>query len=439
MNQNEFAARRQKLMKQIGEQGIAIIPAAHVKLRNGDSDYLFRQNSDFYYLTGFNEPDAIAVLLPKRKQGEYILFNRPKDALAETWTGIRVGQEKAKTEYGADEAFPLAALDEKMPDLLKNRHAVYFPIGTDPLFDQQIMNWANKLNAQLRSGITAPTEFISLGNLVHEMRLHKSPVEINLMKKVAEISALAHCRAMAACQPGMMEYQLEAEILYVLTQHDCFPPAYNCIVGGGANACVLHYVENKSQLKSGDLVLVDAAGEYQNYAADITRTYPINGVFSAEQRAIYELVLQTQKAVIKLIKPGLQWNDLQDLAIRMITEGLLRLKILKGTLEKALSDKLFLQFYMHNIGHWLGLDVHDPSPYKVNNKWRVLEPGMVFTVEPGIYISTPKNVDKKWWNIGVRIEDDILVTEKGAEILTHHVPKEIAEIEAMMHSDTVCF
>lgn len=432
ISQEEFASRRKKLIEHMGHESLAIIPAAHEKIRSGDTEYLFRQNSDFYYLTGFNEQDAIAVIIPHRAEGQYILFTLPKDPQAETWTGKRVGQEKAKAEYKADQAYTLAQLNEIMPELLKNRRRVFCPIGKDAAFDQKLKGWIKHLRVKMRSGVIAPSEFIMLEDFVHEMRLRKSFAEIEVMKKAAEISALAHVRAMSACQPGRMEYQLEADLLYVFAQHNCYPPAYNCIVAGGANACTLHYVENASQLKSGDLVLIDAAGEYQNYAADVTRTFPINGIFSKEQKTLYQIVLQTQKAVIKLIKPGILWSELQDLAIQMLTEGLIKIDIIKGKLDSAVKEKLYLPFYMHNIGHWLGLDVHDPSSYRVGKAWRPLEPGMVFTVEPGLYIKPQENVDKKWWNIGIRIEDDILVTSSGSEILSKNVPKEIDEIEELL-------
>jgi Xaa-Pro aminopeptidase len=431
ITKEEFAQRRRRIIEAIGPESIAIVPAASETIRNGDVVYLYRQNSDFYYLTGFKEPEAVAVLAPGRKEGEYILFNRERDPKAEIWVGARAGQN-AREEYGADQVFPIRMIDEKMLELFASCRQVYYPIGRNSAFDQQVMSWVNYIRSHVRAGSRAPSEFINIETILYEMRLKKSSAEIELMRKAGQASAAAHRRAMQKCRPGMMEYQLQAELLYEFSRQDCYPPAYSCIVAGGANACVLHYVDNDSKLNSNELVLVDAGGEYQYYAADITRTFPINGKFSEEQRKVYEVVLRAQKAVLEKVKPGTVWNQLQKTAIASITEGLIQLGIIKGNLSQLIENRAYDPFFMHGIGHWLGLDVHDAGSYRANGNWRSLEPGIVFTVEPGIYIRPDEKVDKKWWNIGIRIEDDVLVTADGHEVLTRDVPKEVAEIEALM-------
>lgn len=429
----EYKNRRRKLSEIVGKDSIVIVPSAKEVFRNGDSDYLFRQNSNFYYLTGFNEPDAVAVLASERPEGEYVLFNRVRDIKAEIWNGKRAGQAGAVSDYGADQAFPYEDLDAKMPELLKNYRKVYFPIGMNPEFDQRILSWIKELRHRIPSRRAVPTEFIDIRPSLYAMRLIKSPAEINLMRYVAKASAGAHRKAMQACRPGLWEYQIQAVLLKEFSWHHCFPPAYNCIVAGGENACVLHYNENNAELKNGDMLLIDAAGEYQNYAADITRTFPVNGRFTHEQRAIYELVLLAQKNTIAMVKPGVSAPALQANAIRILSEGLLSLGLLKGTLEEVIKNRTYTQFYMHNVGHWLGLDTHDAGSYRLGQEENcLLEPGMVFTIEPGIYIQPHENIEKKWWNIGVRIEDNILVTETGNEILSIDAPKEITEIEALM-------
>lgn len=432
ITQAEFLQRRQRIMHAIQPDSVVILPAAHEFKRNHDSDYLYRQNSDFYYLTGFREPEAVMVLAPGRKEGEYILFNRERNFDAEVWVGARSGQEGAREHYHADQAFPINSIDVKMLEILTGRRRIYYPVGQDSIIDQQMIEWINQLRRQIRSGTNAPNEFIDISQILHEMRLLKSPAEIELMRQAAQVSAAAHRRAMQVCKPGMMEYELQAELLFEFCRHDCYPSAYNSIVGGGANSCVLHYVDNNTKLKDGDLVLIDAGGEYQYYASDITRTFPVNGRFSPEQRAIYELVLQAQLATIARVKVGTPWNELQDIPRQIITEGLVELGLLKGNVKDLLETHAYQCFYMHNIGHWLGLDVHDVGNYRVNQQWRRLETGIVLTVEPGIYIRPDANVDKKWWNIGVRIEDDVLVTEQGHEVLSKDALKQIDEIERLM-------
>lgn len=432
-NLQEYQNRRARLLAAMGKESIAILMAAREYLRNGDSHYPYRQNSDFYYLTGFKEPEAVAVFIPGRSEGEFILFNRERDPAMEIWNGLRAGQQGACKVYGAHQSFPIEHLDEIMPKLLENKTRVYYPVGRDMSFNRRILSWVSQVQAKIRSGVHAPSEFYNIEKIVHEMRLFKSESELDIMRQAANITAKAHCQAMQACRPGMMEYELEAEIQYVFGRHGARAPAYNHIVGSGANACILHYNDNNQPVKSGDLVLIDAGAEYKEYAADITRTFPANGRFTEPQKAIYSAVLEVQLAVIAAIKPGLPWNQLQVISERTMVEQLLQLGLLSGSVEELIEKRAFFPFYMHRIGHWLGLDVHDVGEYKVNNDWRRLEPGMTFTVEPGIYIAagTP-GVDEKWWNIGVRIEDDVLVTQEGCEVLTSGVPKRLEDIESLM-------
>lgn len=429
----EYAERRQRLFNAMGKGAIAVIASGNEILRNGDAHFPFRVHSDFYYLTGFNEPEAIAVFMPGRAQGEYILFNRPRDPLMETWNGRRAGQEGAVKQYGADQAFSIDEFAEKFPHLLAECQRVYYPIGRQPEVDEAVLKAVDFTRKKVRSGYIAPLEFINLEHIIHEMRLIKSPAELEVMRKAGAISVIAHKRAMAKCRPGMYEYQLEAEMRYEFYNHGSKAPAYNFIIGSGENSCILHYNENDAQLKDGEVVLIDAGCEYENYASDITRTFPVNGRFTPEQRAVYEAVLQAQLAVIAAIKPGMRWNETHELGVRKITEGLVQIGLLQGNVDELIASKAYDKFYMHLTGHFIGIDVHDVGTYKEDGEWRVLKPGMAFTVEPGIYIApnTP-GVDKKWWNIGVRIEDDVVVTETGCEILTPGLPKTVAEIEALV-------
>lgn len=430
----EFAKRRQQLMQKMGNDSVAIIPTTHEIIRNGDSHYAFRPSSDFYYLTGFAEPDAIAVLLPDNANGKYILFNRANDALHERWNGKRAGQLGAINEFGADESFPITEFAQRLPELLAGRSQVYFPIGRDFQFDQQVLSAVNTICNKVRSSLATPISFKNIETELHEMRLIKSADEIAMMRKAAQISAQAHKRLMQMCRPGLYEYHLQAELLHEFCQNGALDIAYESIIGSGANACILHYRDNKAPLKDGDLVLIDAGCEYGYYASDVTRTFPINGRFTAEQRAIYEIVLAAHDAAIAAVRPGLSWHSMQATCVKVITEGLVKLGLLHGNVEELINKQAYLNFYMHNSGHWLGLDVHDAGNYKIQGEWRKLETGMVFTVEPGIYIAanTP-HIDPKWWNIGVRIEDDILVTENGYEILSVQAPTTIEEIEALMN------
>lgn len=432
INNNEFRKRRNRLLRELGGS-MAILPTNQVFQRNRDSEYPFRPDSDFYYLTGFPEPEAIAVFLPGRKEGEYLLFCRERDPQQETWTGLRAGLDGAKEHYEADDAFPISDLDEILPRLMENRERVYYSMGRYAAFDARLLGWLNQVRSKGRAGVHAPAEFVSLEPIVHEMRLFKSAAEARSMRMAGKISAAAHVRAMQACRPGMWEYQIEAELTYAFMQEGARWPAYNSIVGGGANGCILHYTANSMQLRDGDLLLIDAAAEYDYYAADITRTFPVNGKFSAQQRALYQVVLASQYAALDKVRVGNHWNEPHDASVRVITEGLVELGILRGEVNELIEKGDYRRFFMHRAGHWLGMDVHDVGDYKVDDQWRLLEPGMVTTVEPGIYIAAgSEGVDERWWNLGIRIEDDVLVTRKGPEVLTGGVPKEIDDIEALM-------
>lgn len=432
ITRQEFARRRKHLMEAMEPDSIAILPAAREVKRNKDTDYPFRQDSDFWYLTGFPEPDAVMALIPGRPQGEYVLFCRDKDKAAEIWTGFRAGPEGAVANYDACDAFPIGDIDDILPGLIEGRERVYYDIGRDADFDRQIMHWVNTIRAQVRMGAHPPGEFLALTHLLHDMRLVKSAAEIKLMRRAGEISAAAHVRAMRAVRPGMYEYQLEAEYLYEFLRQGARSPAYTSIVGGGANACILHYVENSAKLKDGDLVLVDAAGELDNYASDITRTFPVNGKFSAPQQALYEVVLEAQHAAIAKADPACHWNEGHEAAVTVLTQGLKDLGLLKGEVQELIETEAYRDFYMHRTGHWLGLDVHDVGDYKIDGQWRQLEAGMLLTAEPGLYVASDAKVDAKWRGIGIRIEDDVLVTAKGPEVLTGDVPKKVAEIEKLM-------
>ncbi len=433
IKKTEYERRRKELMKKIGADGVVILSAAPSVSRNHYHEYPYRQSSDFYYLTGFKEPEAVMVLAPKRKEGEFILFNRVRDREKEIWDGYRAGQEGARHDFGADEAFPISELEKKLPELVAGREKVHCALGACSAFDKTILNAISTVRGLVRTGIQAPSAVVDIRPTLHEMRLIKSPAEIALMRKAAEISADAHIRAMQTCKPGMHEYQLEAEMTHEFLRQGARSHAYTPIVGSGANACILHYITNDHVIKNGDMVLIDAGSEYDYYASDVTRTFPANGRFTAEQRAIYDIVLAAQLAGIKAVKPGTAWNQIDNIAIKVITQGLIDIGLLKGKLDDLIEKQAYFPFYMHRSGHWIGLDTHDAGRYKINDKWRKLEAGMVRTVEPGIYISADiPGVHKRWHNIGVRIEDDVVVTEKGNEILSHGVPKTIAEIENLM-------
>ncbi len=432
MKHGEFRKRRKKLMDMLGDDSIAILPAAPEKLRNRDVAYRYRQDSDFYYLTGFAEPEAVVALIPGRSQAEFVLFCRERNREQEIWHGTRAGLEGACTDYGADDAYPITDLDDILPGLLENRERIYYTMGNDTVFDQRVLGWVNQVRGKARSGIHAPEQFVSLNNILHDMRLYKSRHEISVLRKAAAISATAHMRAMRSCRPGKTEYQIEAELIHEFMRQGAHSAAYPSIVGSGANSCVLHYIDNTRELEDGDILLIDAGAEYQSYASDVTRTFPVNGRFSSQQQAIYEVVLAAQLAAIDAVRPGNHWAQPHDAAVEVLTEGLAALGILKGKPKTLIKEKAYSRYFMHKTGHWLGMDVHDVGDYKVGEEWRLLEPGMVMTVEPGLYFPPQKGLARKWWNIGVRIEDDVLVTKAGHEVLSSDAPKGISEIEALM-------
>ena len=435
MKQSEFNKRRKQLMQQVGHGNIAIIASASTLIRNRDVNFPFRQDSDFYYLTGFNEANALAVFIPGREQGEYILFCEEFDEKKALWEGAHAGLEGATEHYQADDSFPIDDLDDILPGLLENKGKVFYPMGRDNELDQSLLEWVNLIRKQSRSGITAPLEFISLEHTLHEMRMFKSAAEIQLLKQASDVSTKAHIRAMQVCKPGLFEYQIEAEIVHELMNNGLRSVAYPSIVAGGKNGCVLHYTDNNTKLNKNDLLLIDAGAECDHYAADITRTFPVSGRFNSEQKLLYQLVLDAQYAAIEQVKPGLPWNFAHETAVEVLTKGLVELGILKGQVADLIKDETYTQFYPHRIGHWLGMDVHDVGDYKVEGDWRILEPGMVLTIEPGLYIPPKsKKVDRKWWGIGIRIEDDVLVTQNGHEVLTSAAPKTIAEIETLMRA-----
>jgi Xaa-Pro aminopeptidase len=431
MNRKEFAKRRRQLMRMIGTDGIAISPSAPVKLRSRDAEYRYRQDSDFYYLTGFGEPDAVSVLAPGRDNGEFLIFCRERDREKELWDGTRQGPEGAVANFAADDAFPIDDIDDILPGILESRSRVYYTMGAYAEFDLRIGDWIKSLRSRKASGIHIPQEFVALDHLLHDMRLYKSRAEISAMRRAARIAVSGHRRAMAAVRPGMFEYEIEAEFLHEFRRRDA-TVSYSPIVGGGANSCTLHYVENNAKLEDGDLLLIDAGCEYDYYASDVTRTLPVNGRFSPEQRAVYEIVLEAQHAAIERTCKGNHWNDPHDAAVRVITRGLRKLGLLKGSLPKLIRDGAYREFFMHRTGHWLGMDVHDVGDYRVDEEWRLLEPGMVTTVEPGIYISAKSRVPARWRNIGIRIEDDVAIAHDGPDVLSKGLPSEPDEIEKLM-------
>jgi Xaa-Pro aminopeptidase len=431
MNRNEFARRRSTLMRMVGEDGIALLPSAPVRTRSRDIEYRYRQDSDFYYLTGFAEPDAVAVLAPGRDAGEYILFCRDRDTLRERWDGSRAGPDGAVERFDADDAFPIDDVDDILPGVLESRNRVYYTMGAYADFDLRITDWLKSLRSRESSGVHTPQEFIALDHLLHDMRLYKSRAEISAMRKAARIAVSAHRRAMSRVRPGMYEYEVEAEFVHEFRLNDA-APSYLPIVGGGANACTLHYVANSEKLVAGDLLLIDAGCEFDYYASDITRTFPVSGKFSPEQRTIYEIVLEAQLAAIAKTRAGNHWNDPHDAAVKVITKGLRKTGLLKGTLPRLIRDKAYREFFMHRTGHWIGMDVHDVGDYKVGDEWRFLEPGMATTVEPGIYIPANRKVPARWRNIGVRIEDDVVVTNNGPDVLSKGLAKDPDEIEKLM-------
>jgi Xaa-Pro aminopeptidase len=430
MEKQEFARRRRQFMRMIGKDAIAIMPAAPVRHRNGDIEYAYRQDSQFHYLTGFPEPEAVAVLLPGRAHAEYLLFVRERDAQRESWDGPRAGTEGAIERFGADDAFPIADIDEILPGLIEQRSQIFYAMGKHPEFDPHMMAWVDGLKAA-RQRPARPREFIALNHVLDDMRLYKSRAEQSNLRRAAEVAVGAHRRAMKFARPGRMEYEVMAEVQHEFRSHNA-DMSYTPIVGGGANACVMHYRDNDQRLCAGDLLLLDAGCEVDYYASDITRTFPVSGRFTPAQRAVYQVVLDAQTAAIDKVRAGNHWNQPHEAAVRVITQGLLKLGLLKGTLARLVKEKAYMPFFGHRTGHWLGIDVHDVGDYKVGGEWRVLEPGMALTVEPGIYIRPSSRVPKEFWNIGVRIEDDVLVTSGVADVLTGALEKTPDAIEQLV-------
>jgi Xaa-Pro aminopeptidase len=423
-----------EFIKRMDDDSVAIIPSAREAYRSNDSNYRYRQDSDFYYLTGFEEPESIAVITPG-KEHVYTLFVRPRDPEREIWDGRRAGVDGAREQYGADAAFPVAEFREKLGDIINGATNLYYRIGApgNTELDEMIVGEMRRMRILGRKAINPPQSIVDAGTILHEMRLIKSEEEISIMQRAADIAAEAHVEAMKATRPGMKEYEIEALVEYIFRRNGAAAPAYTSIVGAGANATILHYIENNATLNDGDLLLIDAGAEYQGYASDITRTFPINGRYTKAQRDIYDLVLETQMACVEMVRPGTSGDELKNHSIEMLTEGMVRLGLLQGEPKKLIEEEKYKQFYMHGLGHFLGLDVHDVGRYYHKDQSRRLEPGMVMTVEPGIYIAPDtKDIPEKYLGIGVRIEDDVLVTQDGPRVLSNKVPKQPEEIEALM-------
>jgi Xaa-Pro aminopeptidase len=432
MNVGVYQQRRATLAAAMGG-AVAVVPTAPERIRSRDSHYPYRFDSYFYYLTGFREPDA-ALVIVAGKNARSILFCRERDPEREVWDGFRYGPEAARAQFGVEEAHAIADLDKVVPDLLADRDAVYCPLGADAGWDARVTGWINQVRARARTGVAAPREVRDICAVLDEMRLIKGPEELAVMRRAAAITAGAHRRAMRATRPGRAEHEIEAELLHEFRLHGAQAPAYTPIVAGGERACVLHYVQNDGVLKDGELLLIDAGCELDGYAADLTRTFPVNGRFSPAQREIYELVLAAQAAAIDAVKPGNPWDAPHRAAVKVLAQGLIELKLLKETFEQAIEKGSYRRFYMHRTGHWLGLDVHDAGDYKRGGEWRALAPGMVLTVEPGCYIRGAEDVPARFAGIGVRIEDDVLVTEARAEVLTRDAPKSVRDVEALVGS-----
>ena len=431
MNATEFARRRRHLMEAIGPGGIAVLPAATEKVRSRDTLFDYRPDSDFYYLSGFVEPEAVVVLVPGRQEGQYLVFCRDRDPERELWDGKRLGPHNAIEALGCDDAFPITDLEDILPGLLERSERVYYSMGIAPEFDHRLLGWINELNAK-RQSRHAPNEIVALDHLLHEMRLFKSRAETAVMSKAARIAVSAHRRAMQACQPGMREYELEAEFLHEFRRHgaEC---SYLPIIAAGENACILHYRANGAVLEDGELVLIDAGCEVEMYASDITRTFPVNGRFTEPQRELYEIVLEANEAATEQVVPGNHWNDPHEAAVRVVTRGLRSLGLISGRLPTLIKEGAYKEYFMHRTGHWLGIDVHDVGDYKVDEQWRMLEPGITMTIEPGIYVPPgARGKARRWRGTGIRIEDDVVVTRQGNRVLTSGLPTSVDEIEAFM-------
>ncbi len=425
--------RLTEFMQQMDPNGVAVFAGGHEIRRNADTDFEFRQETDFYYLTRLNEPDCVAVISPSHPEHKYVLFVRPRKREEEIWTGIRAGVEGAIRDYGADAAYEIGQFNEVLPKYLQNVEKLYYRFGHNQHFDHAVISTIKYIRERVRGGVYAPTMIIDPGTIVHEMRLRKSEEDIDNLRRAAAISAEGHLAAMKHCQPGMFEYELEAIVEYVFRKSGATGVGYPSIVGSGFNTTILHYNTNNDQIEDGDMVLIDAGAEYNVFSGDITRTFPANGKFSRAQRAIYEVVLNANKEVIKMVKPGESFMKLHERAVEVVTGGLVDLGLLSGSAAENIENKAYEKFFMHRTGHWLGMDVHDVGRYKVEDGWRKLEPGMVFTVEPGVYIAAgTEGVGEEFYNIGIRIEDDVVVTENGVEVLTTRVPKEADQIEQLM-------
>lgn len=429
---SEFAARRKQLLQAIGD-GVAVFPSAPVALRSHDVEHAYRQDSDLYYLTGFDEPESVLVLTNQHDEHQVVLFVRPRKREREIWDGPRAGVEGAVDTFGADVAFPIDELAKRLSDYLGNVERLHYRLATNDEADAKLFDCLNELRRGGRRGVTAPEAIIDSSVHLHEMRLRKTSAELDIMRQASAITKEGHLRAMRLAGPGVHEYELDAELLHVFRKHGSERPAYESIVGSGPNATILHYRAGNRVMNDGELVLIDAGCEYGYYASDVTRTFPVNGKFSAEQRTIYEIVLRAQKAAVEAVKPGVTLDDIHSGAIRMITEGLVDIGLLSGSVDDLVEEKKYEPFYMHRTSHWLGMDVHDVGRYFVDGKHRLLEPGFVLTVEPGLYVaSDAEDVEERWRGIGIRIEDDVVVTSDHHENLTTAIPKEIDDVEALV-------
>lgn len=427
-----------EFMQKMDPNSVAVFAGAHDIRRNADTDFEFRQETDFYFLTRLNEPDCVAVLSPGHPEHKYVLFVRPRIREEEIWTGIRTGVEGAVRDHGADAAFDISNLKDLLPGYLQNVDKLYYRLGNDAHFDQTVIATIKHVREKIRGGVYGPTTIIDPGTIVHEMRMRKNEDDLNCLRRAAQISAEGHIAAMKHCQPGMFEYELEAIVEYVFRKQGATGVGYPSIVGSGFNTTILHYNTNNDQINDGDMVLIDAGAEYKVFSGDITRTFPANGKFTRAQRAIYEAVLAANKEVIRMVKPGVSFMALHEKAVEVVTDELLKLGLLSGSRAENIEKGTYARFFMHRTGHWLGMDVHDVGRYKLHDDWRKIEPGMVFTVEPGIYIAEgTEGVSEDYFNIGVRIEDDVVVTESGSEVITTGVPKEASEIEELMKQSLI--
>lgn len=419
-------------MRRIGG-GVAIFTSAPTAIRNSDVEHEYRQDSDLYYLTGFEEPSAVAVLAPDHTEHRFVLFVQPREREREVWTGWRAGEEGAKRDYGADAAFTIEKLDEELPKLIEKADRIYYRFGSDPRFDDRVVALMRHFQRERQRNGVGPAAVIDPADLLHEMRLIKTGVDLELLRRAVSISCEAHLEAMRAVRPGMFEYEIEAVLRYICRRNGSPRQGYAPIVASGANATVLHYTTNDRRIEDGSLVLIDAGAEFGYFTGDVTRTFPANGRFTDAQREIYQLVLDAQAEAVKLVRPGASFAEPHDRVVRVLTEGMIRLGLLEGQVEKLIEEGTYKKFYMHRTSHWLGMDVHDVGPYKVGNEWRKLEPGMVLTIEPGIYVAEDvEDANPRYRGIGVRIEDDVLVTDGGPEVLSARVPKTIEDIERLM-------